>query len=538
MSAFSRLRERAARFAFGSLIDATNPNEIAARPREMQSAGGVEQEVDLNDWRGLLSDSRKIYANVGAARAAVNDKAVYSVGRAWMPVFEGENKEWGKRARDWLIEQWYPIADVRGDGFDFTTDLFLSSISVDRDGDCGIALAEEDGFPKIQIIPAHLIGERGGNGEVESGPYRGLRSIKGVILNAYGRAVAYRILGDSEEHDTYISARDMTLLFDPEYADQVRGIPGFAHAILDLKDLRTIQGYEKAAAALCSAIGLVETNETGGPDLNDPANRFGKKAAKAGGPVEQTFMAGLIKYFRAGTNGKLETLKTDRPGEGWERLMDRLIRNAYTGIGWPYELSWNSKELNAGAIRLIVARAMRAVQDRQDLLRLPAKRCVGYAIAKAITRGILPPCDEWFKWGFTMPPRMSVDAGRDANAIRENYKCGVQNLSEIVEENGTTLEAHAERRKNDNDILRAAGLQVIGVDGGVIPTNDGRAQPLISSIGIGGVEALTQLIANVGQGLVSAESARAILVSVFGMSEDDAARVISDANSATKKPSN
>lgn len=459
MNAINRLRVKIAEIALGSLYDANNPRERSQRPQESPSFGPVNQEVDLSNWQQLISDSRKIYANVGPACGAINDKAIYSIGRAWLPVHEGRDKDWGKYARDWLLDKWYPIADIRGDNYDFTTDLYISSVSIDRDGDIGIAFVEDGaGWPRIQLIPAHMIGERGWRGVVESGPYRGLRSEKGVVLSPEGRAVAYRILGEKAEDDTYISARDMMLVYDPIYADQVRGIPGFSHAILDLKDLRTVQGYERMASALCSSIGLVETNETGGPDANDPLSRLRGKGGKSSGPSEQSFMAGLVKYFRAGSNGKLETLKTDRPGEGWEKLMNRLIRNAYTGIGWPYELSWDSSAMNSGAIRLIVARAMRAVQDRQDLIRPVAKRSVGYAIAKAMKIGELPWSEDWWRWGFTMPPRMSVDAGRDSNAIREDLRQRVISLSDICEERGTTTERHLERLKSDEELCRNMGL--------------------------------------------------------------------------------
>lgn len=218
-----------------------------------------------------------------------------------------------------------------------------------------------------------------------------------------------------------------------------------------------VQGYEKKAAALCSAIGLVETNETGGPDMNDPSVRLRGGGAQ-GGAHEQSILGGMVKYFRTGTGGSLQTLQSDRPSEGWNRLMDRLIRNAYSGIGWPYELSWDSRELNAGAVRLVVARAMRSVQDRQDLVRPVARRCVGYAIAKAIKRGDLPPNDEWYKWGFTMPARMSVDYGRDSNAIREDLKQRVISISDVCEERGMTSQQLVERLNADKALFNASGL--------------------------------------------------------------------------------
>ena len=74
---------------------------------------------------------------------------------------------------------------------------------------------------------------------------------------------------------------------------------------------------------------------------------------------------------------------------------------------------------------------MRAVEDRQDLLRPVARRVVGYAVAKAIKEGLLPGNAEWYKWNFTLPARMTADYGRDSNADREDYLAGITNLGDI-----------------------------------------------------------------------------------------------------------
>ncbi len=103
---------------------------------------------------------------------------------------------------------------------------------------------------------------------LSSGPYKGMRQSQGVVTNDVGQAVAYHVLGATPSQDQFISARDLIQVFDPRWADQVRGFPVFMHALLDLRDLRQIQGYEKIAAELISSIGLVEWNETGAPDMS------------------------------------------------------------------------------------------------------------------------------------------------------------------------------------------------------------------------------------------------------------------------------
>jgi hypothetical protein len=48
---------------------------------------------------------------------------------------------------------------------------------------------------------------------------------------------------------------------------------------------------------------------------------------------------------------------------------------------------------------------------------------------------------------------------------------------------------------------------------------------LITKIGVGGAQSLTALLQSIGEGLVSPEQAVVILVSIFGMNQDDAERI-------------
>lgn len=465
------LKQRIASFINSWLIDAANPQQRFQRPYERTTASGFHQELNPTDRVRLLSDSRKLFSNLGPAKAAIVDKSVYSVGRAWLPKFVGDDIEWGKEAAAYLQDEFYPLCDIRASG-DFQTQLHVASVSIDRDGDVAILLTEDgSGFARIQIIPSHCIGSRTDDDLIQSGPYKNLRQVDGVAINSNAQPVGYCILGDIEDgsQDRWVSARDMIFLYEPEWADQVRGLPCFTHAILDLRDLRTVQGYERIASQIASSIGLVEYNETGMPDLTDPATLlrpglpgYTSQLDSGTGVTAEEMVGGSVKYFRANSGSKLEFLKSDRPGEAWESFMNRLIRNAYSGAGWPYELSWDSTKLGGANIRLIVSKAMRAVEDRQDLLRPAARRIVGYAIAKAIKNGRLRPSKDWFRWDFGMPQKLSVDYGRDEKTMRENYLCGLINLTDIVAERGGNIDTHIATRKAENQKLLDAGLPVPG----------------------------------------------------------------------------
>jgi len=452
--------------ALSYLVDAANWRERYRRPWEVLSINTIGQEVNQYDWFMLLSDSRKLYCNLGPVTGAIDDKATYSVGRAWNAKFCGKDAEWGAQAEKWVNEMWYPMADARGPMFDFKTDLFLQSVSVDRDGEVYVYLTEsKDGWPQIQLLPAHMIGDRNNtNFVIENGPYKGLRCVQGVVSNDVGQPVAYHVLGQLPDDDTYISAQNLIQVFDPRWADQIRGFPCFMHALLDLKDLRQIQGYEKIAAELMSSVGLIEWNETGAPNL-DPQSILRGQSFIGSQPlptvtVEQIPGGGNVKYMRASSGSKIEQLKNDRPSVQLDEFMNRLIRNACVGAGWPYELTWDASKLGGANVRLLLAKAMRAVEDRQDLLRPIAKRCVGYAVAKAIKQGMLPPNDEWYAWRFTLPARMTADYGRDAKADLADYQAGLTTMTDILGEQGMDLDTHIATLKEERAKLKDAGIQI------------------------------------------------------------------------------
>jgi hypothetical protein len=76
------------------------------------------------------------------------------------------------------------------------------------------------------------------------------------VFNVSGRPVAYRILGDEEAKDRYVSARDFALTFSPRWFDQGRGITRLAHAIADWGDVRDIRDFTKLGVKIENSIAI------------------------------------------------------------------------------------------------------------------------------------------------------------------------------------------------------------------------------------------------------------------------------------------
>lgn len=420
------------------------------RPYEPVQIGDIGDLIKTYDWRTLLSASRRLFANMGLPKGAIIQKANYSVGRAWDARYKGTNHKWGAQAEEWLKEQFYPMCSVRGPMFDFKTDLHIDSISIDRDGDFFILLTEsETGFPQIQRLGAHRVGQRSNIQKVEKGPYKNLRINNGIILNKVGRPVAYRVLGEDPEgaQDEDISARDLIHVFNPFWYEQQRGLPAAMHAIDKLLTSLRSEEWEEMAMLMVSSIGLIEYNEHGMADPDDPANFFTAPTTEGqSGITTSTFAGGSVRHFKANSGAKLESIKHDRPGDLWEKFQDRLARHFIAGMDWSYAFAWKPAEFNSVSQRVELEKMQKAIEDRQDLLRMPAKRMINYAIAKAIKNGVLPKCDDWFKFDFNMPTKFSIDRGRESAARINEFKVGALNMTTWVGELGRTYEEQIRER--------------------------------------------------------------------------------------------
>lgn len=401
------------------------------------------------DWRATVSQSRVIFSNFGVPRGAIIQKADGVVGRAWEPEFKGKDAEFGEAAKEWL-KSWMNVSNVAGPLMDFRKSLHLDSIALDRDGDVFVLLtSSKNGYPQVQHIPAHRVGTRpksAKDGILLVSKFRGKKICNGVIENKNGTPIAYCVLGDSAETDQYISAQDMIHIADTQYHNQARGLPSLSHAILELRKAQTSKEWELMAQMMVSSHALVEYSETGGIDLDDPSVSLTGDVTDTDRLAIQSYSGGMVRHFKSNSGSKLESINHSRPGDMWETFQDRIIREALAGIPWPVELVWKAENVTGTTIRNIQARARQSIEARQDVLRRPAKRIISWAVAKAINLGLLPASDDWWRWDFTMPPKLSIDPRHDSRAQIEEYKLGAQNMTGLLQEKGKTHSEHIRER--------------------------------------------------------------------------------------------
>ena len=449
--------------------------DTRSRPYESVEMKDIGALVPSWDRKTIVSASRKLYLNEEILKGAIEQKSMYSVGRAWLPKFQGEDKSWGDKAAKWLSDEWYQLCDIRGNEYDFTTTLYTTSNAIDRDGEAWELLTEDrTGYPRVQQIPAHRVGcsYSTDGGYIKEGPYRNAKIRDGIAYNRLGQPVAASILSEDGKSEQWVSYRDLIHNFDPSWQEQGRGLPAFTASLNKLRDMLQSHEWEQHALLMASAIGLIEKNETGGPDMGDPMNALtgGEDGVTAGcGVTVESFAGGMMRYFRANSGGGIEQLVNARPGPEWESFHDRIIRAALVGVGWPYSL-WKPSGQGT-AERNDISKAQLAVEDRQETLKKGARRKVGYAIAKAIKLGILEPSADWWKWDFTMPKKLTIDDGRVSKELIEMWKAGHTNQTDILGAYGKSLEEHLRERAEEIALGKVIAKEV-GAAHGVEITDD------------------------------------------------------------------
>jgi hypothetical protein len=214
--------------------------------------------------------------------------------------------------------------------------------------------------------------------------------------------------------------------------------------------------WERLAMLQMSSISLVEYNDNGGPDLDDPYNALVGDTDTGKGMTVESLDGGTVRYFKSNSGGKIETLINNRPGNPFLDFHTRLLKSALAGLNWSMAFYDGHGAGGGTAQRTEIAMAQRSIEDRQDLLFYAAKRLVGYAISKAQKRGDLPASADWYNWEFSTPPKLTIDDGRITKELEALWKMGAANMRDIVSMRGKTLESHYTERAQEVALRKLA----------------------------------------------------------------------------------
>lgn len=401
----------------------------------------------------MLGDSRYIYQSFSSISGAVKQKANYVYGGSWrLQSLSADTAFAAAVEEDFCrLDQMF---DIRGTNFSFRKNIWRASKQLDVDGDFFVILTEQadTGFPKLQFIESHKVGDWGECYEgyvADRSRYRGKRILTGVIVNDYMTPIAYRIKDPTQKRGYQdISANSVVHFTDMEWFSQGRGAPTVAAAILDWYDLSETRDAQKMKQKINSILTLIESTESGMRDV-------GRNALGIGGggdePSTEYFDSGMIRIIKNGSSLKPHT--ANDPPEGWMKFTQLVEQSAFYAMGWRREML-DSSAIGGAGVRGFAADINKSICARREVIETGYKRLAQYIIAKRAKQGAYELPEDWWKLTFTKPAEFTVDEGRMRKADLDDLRAGVITAGDIVERRGGAYEDVVLQRAKELAMLK------------------------------------------------------------------------------------
>jgi capsid protein len=377
----------------------------------------------------LVRLSRWLEKNNGFYKQMIRDNALYGVGNGITLQCIGGDGDWQSIVEtEWEQESVSPEVTGR---FSLLESVIIICETIDRDGEIFVIKTVENEQPKFQIVETHRV----------STPVKliGRKDvIDGIQYNKVGRPLAY-FVEQANGHER-IPAASMMHIYDPEHASAGRAYPPHQHAISNLRDEMDLLSFEKLAAKDNSRVSRILQTADPTPDIGDVG-----LGTPTNGPMNQTQPEVLSRSLGGVTavlapNEKLIEHTPARPTAAFNGFIEHLRRDSIMG-GMPYEFVADPNKLGGSSARLVIAKAGRYIQRRQNVLiqRFLTPYFIFWCGTK-IANGSLPSAKNWWRTDWQPPKPVTVDNGRDSANNREDIKMGLRTPQEVFGENGVNFE--------------------------------------------------------------------------------------------------
>ena len=299
----------------------------------------------------------------------------------------------------------------------------LTKIAVARtlvDGRIFAQMDDRGGFLQIQGIEADRVSSDG----IFNADQPNL--VSGLGLDGNGRAqyakVWERTLYGTFQNPQLIPMAQLAHVFDSDRIDSVSGVTHYHTVLNKVRDLKETMQAEQLAAKRFSKIALLMKSVFGG---KPGVNLFGDDSAPADASTATANVqrVGDVAdlYMLPGEDAK--AFMSDRPSDGFMKLMEMIIREISLGLDLPFGVVWNMSGLGGPAVRFEIMQASRVFADfLADTIEPKWIRPIaGRALAVEVSQGRLPFHQNWYKFSVPKPKSISIDFGRDSKAsIAEN----------------------------------------------------------------------------------------------------------------------
>jgi capsid protein len=418
----------------GRLIDPSRLSKTYGNRNLSSLDRDYHQNIGSLGRTELMSLGRFLYSNFGPVRMALNQMACYA-SDDYTPSYVGADENF-KIA----FESWLPLHDL---GPDISTDASMQElrrliiISAFRDGDVGVVLTANRDRPKLQLIPAHRIGSRHHpDGIVQGGPYDGATIIDGVIVDAgTHRPLAYRVYtGDYFRSDEYVDipVRSMRLFMaSRDYIGQLRGLSALGGSAFSWHDIAEWERNELLAQRIHSKLALIRKTESGEADPMSDALGIETNENCEETEFYQEFGDGEIMYLTP--NESVEAFISNRPTGNQREFIQSAIRSALAYMGFSPDFSFDATKIGGASLRVVAEQANRRVRELQTTILEPClKWYYSYAVARNISREILPNASDFWRLRFMGSQRITADRRYDSLVDLQEMAAGVRTFSETT----------------------------------------------------------------------------------------------------------
>lgn len=447
-----------------------------------------DSELGINQYsRDLLVRwSREMAYQQPWIQAGIKLLSQFAISDQYLPVWIGESPH-GKEYQDYLKEVFYKNCCTRG--YDYQTVLTLLSETVDIDGDILKVYGEE----KFQLVPTHRIRNASSNpyglseqDGPQAGPYPNTVTSDGVVYTNQGAPIAYAIMNPDNMVNssfggsgdvTFISAKNSRLAYIPRMPDRGRGLPTISSGILQALSVEEIESYMTEKLKIQSMYAVIEkTPEGEGPYEEEQAYRRAASTIQQLGGFNQgtqpnsNASQGLrivntpaVKYV-ACAGGDIKFPAASITDTETSNFITRLEKGVLSTLGVPHALLFSPDEISGKMNTTAVEIFNGAITKRQQFLDSNAKFDCGWALAKAIERGELPPCDDEILTdclAFTHPPKFSIDDAKIRQADSQAYDAGLITLDEIARKNNTSAVDIIKQRTKESIMIFNAAKEIV-----------------------------------------------------------------------------
>jgi len=293
------------------------------------------------------------------------------------------------------------------------------------------------------------------------------RVVNGIRLSEHGEPTAYFFANDVPQ-SAYVSASEGRFYPASQvihnchlavFAGQTRGIPVFCASVRDLDDLDALIVATRVAARIAADNGFFITKELDPeayamavaetyPDDQDRAN--------SEPPVER-LENGLVRYLKVGE--KMESVGSAHPAPQLESFIKLLVRMIGVAVGEPIEISlMDATETNLSSMRLVLEQAYRSFRCHQHRNVRNLRKFNRFAFGIAIREKLLPDKPEVYSHAWTPNAWPFFDILKESRARLDLLAAGLTSVSQILGEEGRTLDKVLAEQKSDREKFAAAGL--------------------------------------------------------------------------------